>query len=366
MKVLLFSDLHLDSKFAWAGPGAARVWRRQLREVLERIVVRAQQPDIDAVLCGGDLYEHERFTPDTVEFVRGCFERLHPVPVFVSPGNHDWIGAESLYERAGFSPNVHLFKDDRLVPVELADGLSLWGAAHRKPANTAGFLDDFQVDRSGVNVALFHGSEAGLLRFQGDDKVPHAPFRADQIERAGLDHAFLGHYHRPRTTEHLTYPGNTNPLSFGEDGERGIVIADIDGTGGVTCARESVSVTELHDLELDVTPCASQQDVLARYAETLRPLSGFARVTLTGELAQEVDLREDDFEKPAGMQAVRVRFSPQLRVAYDYEALRREETVRGQFVGEVLDDPDLDEAQRRAVLVTGLRALEGRPDLDAL
>ena len=50
--------------------------------------------------------------------------------------------------------------------------------------------------------------------------------------------------------------------------------------------------------------------------------------------------------------------------AYDIEALRRERTVRGQFVRDVLAAADLDDEQRRRVLVTGLRALDGRDDLD--
>ena len=37
-------------------------------------------------------------------------------------------------------------------------------------------------------------------------------------------------------------------------------------------------------------------------------------------------------------------------MAYDYEALRLEGTVRGQVVNEVLGAPDLEEAERRAGL----------------
>jgi len=63
------------------------------------------------------------------------------LPVYLAPGNHDWYGPESLYRLANWSPNVHLFTQDHLVPVNLADGLILWGAAHRAPANTDGFFE---------------------------------------------------------------------------------------------------------------------------------------------------------------------------------------------------------------------------------
>jgi hypothetical protein len=52
-----------------------------------------------------------------------------------------------------------------------------------------------------------------------------------------------------------------------------------------------------------------------------------------------------------------------LGVAYDYDRLAEEQTVRGQFVRDVRSAADIDDEQRHRVLVTGLRALDGRVDL---
>ncbi|MPZ51075.1 MAG: metallophosphoesterase [Dehalococcoidia bacterium] len=52
-----------------------------------------------------------------------------------------------------------------------------------------------------------------------------------------------------------------------------------------------------------------------------------------------------------------------VRIAYDFEAIKLEPTVRGQFVRDVLD-AELEEAERERILVTGLRALDGRTDLE--
>ena len=54
-----------------------------------------------------------------------------------------------------------------------------------------------------------------------------------------------------------------------------------------------------------------------------------------------------------------------LRPAYDIEAIQEEPTVRGQFVRDVLND-GLSSDETRRVLITGLRALGGRDDLDVL
>jgi DNA repair exonuclease SbcCD nuclease subunit len=244
MKVVHFADLHLEAAFAWMGTRDVESPRRRrhgLRQTLKRIVQLTVEEHADALLCGGDLYEHERFTPDTVEFVRSVFGELHPIRVYVAPGNHDWLGPESLYRQATWTPNVHVFSNDRLEPITLSDGLTLWGGAHVVPANSDNFLDRFTVNRGGVHIALFHGTDQSAFYQQGSGKVPHAPFRPEQITDSGLHHAFLGHFHRPMDRPTYTYPGNPDPLSFGEDGNRGAVVATIHADGRVDRVRHRVA-----------------------------------------------------------------------------------------------------------------------------
>ncbi len=363
MKLLLFSDLHLDTHFAWASPAAARRRRENLRETLLRIVALAVAEGVDAVLSGGDLYEHERVTPDTAEFLRDAFARLDPVPVFLAPGNHDWFGPASLYHRVRWSPNVHVFTDDRLRPVELAPGVTLWGGAHRAPANTDDFLTGFAVDRPGVNLGLFHAAERGGLAFQEQGKAPHAAFDAPEIERAGLDHAFLGHFHAPKDAPRHTYPGNPDPLTFGEAGERGAVIATIGADGSIERRRVRVAVSEVHDVDVDVTGAEGRQAVREAVAVALVGREGMVRVTVSGEIGPDVELSRADLESlGAGLDGLVVRLD-RVRPAYDLEAIAAESTVRGQFVRDVRAeglDPDLE----LRVVATGLRALDGRPDLE--
>ncbi len=365
MKLVLFSDLHLDAPFEWAPRPLARRRRQALRDALTRIVALAAEVRADALFCGGDLYEQDRFAPDTAEFLRQSFAAAAPLPIYLAPGNHDWYGPESLYRRIGWTPNVHVFSHDRLEAVTLAEGLTLWGAAHCAPANTDGFLESFRVDRGGVHLALFHGSERSWLRAQGSGKVPHASFESAQLERAGLHHAFLGHYHCPVDAERHTYPGNPEPLTFGEDGERGVVIATIGTDGTVARERRSVRATELGDVDVDLTGCATAQEARERVATALTGRTGAARVTLSGELAPEADVAPHDLEDAAPwLEAIVVRAGA-LRAAYDIDAIAEEATVRGQFVRDVRA-ADLSDDERRRVLITGLRALDGRADLDVL
>lgn len=367
MKIAHLADIHLDSAFARFPPDVARGRRQGIEDALQLALTVAAKEGADAVFIAGDLYEHDRVTPNTAALLTAAFAELAPVPVLIAPGNHDWYGLQSLYARMKWPDNVFVFTEDRLRPRELADGLTVWGGAHCAPANTDGFLNGFSVERGGVNIGLFHGSEQSSLWFQGDDKVPHAPFRADQIETAGLTHVFTGHFHAPVDGDLYTYPGNPEPLAFGEvpDPPRGLVLATVAEDGSVDRERIRVAQTEVAEVQADVTDCADGSDVRELVRSLLEGRSGCARVTISGELAPEVDLGLSDLERVADWVDCVVARPGALTIGYDLEAIREESTVRGEFVADVLSS-DLPEDVRRKVIVTGLRALEGRSDLEVL
>jgi DNA repair exonuclease SbcCD nuclease subunit len=361
MRLLHFADLHLDAPFAWARPETARLRRRNRRETLTRILQLADDESVDGIVCAGDLFEHERFTPDTVAFLRESFARTDR-PIYLAPGNHDWYSARSPYALVEWSPNVHLFTEDRLTPIELAEGLTLWGAAHRAPANTGPFFADFRPNRGGVHLAVAHASERSALPFQEPDKELHAPFDAAELEAAGIDHAFLGHYHVARDRDRYTYPGNPDPLAFGESEGRGVVLATVATDGTVTRERRVVAVSQVHEVALDLEGCLHVEDLRDRVIQIIAGLSGSVRVTLNGEVPADLPI------DPRGLSALGdhldglVVRTGAITPTYDLEAIKAELTVRGQFARDAL--LIADEGRQHKVLITGLRALEGRRDLE--
>lgn len=365
MKLLVFSDLHLDTPFAWAPTALARQRRQALRGTLQRIVALAEQEQADAILCAGDLYEHEHFTPDTVRFVQDTFNRAGR-PVFIAPGNHDWYGPASLYRQAQWGGNIHIFGSGRLEPVQLGDGVTLWGAAHLAPANTDGFLGGFHVAGGGIHLALFHGSEDSGFRFEQDGtKQPHAPFEASEIERVGLTHAFVGHYHTPKLADRHTYPGNPDPLSFGETGQRGAVIATIGHDGSVTREVREVSESQVHDLVLELSAISHSDQIRSEAERALSGMKGVVRLTLRGEVEPQVDVHRDLLEGIGGhLDGLLVQFGT-INAAYGLDELRQEQSIRGQFIRDV-ESARLDDDTKRRVIITGLRALDGRKDLEVL
>ena len=99
--------------------------------------------------------------------------------------------------------------------------------------------------------------------------------------------------------------------------------------------------------------------------ERTQGLDGVLRLTIEGELAPTLDLEEKALHDTLGeFDAVQVRIGS-LQFGYDIDSIRQEQTVRGEFVNNVLDE-GLEPDEERRILITGLRALDGRSDLEVL
>jgi DNA repair protein SbcD/Mre11 len=363
LKFVLFSDLHLDAPFQWAPAPLGRKLRSAAHQTLAKICSLAKAEQADALLCAGDLFEAEYVTPDTAEALRNAFSALAPARVFLAPGNHDWYGPDSLYRRVNWSSNVHVFDQAHLAPVDLGEGYTLWGAAHCAPANTDNFLKGVRAKRNGINLALFHGSERGLLAAQAEDKAPHAPFREADIRAANLQHAFVGHFHHPKESPLLTYPGSPQPLRFGEGAGGAVVVQFNDGA--IQRRWEDVATIPFHDIDLDVSGIPSMQAIRELVFAKLSGLQGIARLTVHGRLAHAVDLKLDDLRAiTCGLDDLEVRVKD-LTLDYDFEAIAAEPTVRGQFVKDVRSSAFPDQEKLR-ILTVGLRAFDGRKDLEPI
>jgi DNA repair protein SbcD/Mre11 len=119
-------------------------------------------------------------------------------------------------------------------------------------------------------------------------------------------------------------------------------------------------------LTVDLTGCTSKQEIRARVAGVLANRRGYARVQLSGELGADIDIQALDFDDlTLGLDAPPlVRFGA-YSVAYNLAELSQEPTVRGQFVRDVrASGLPGDECHR--IIITGLRALDSRTDLEVI
>jgi len=356
MRVLHCADLHLERPF----PGLPDPWpgrrRQAIRDALRRIARLAGELQVDALTIAGDLFEDDRARIDTGAFLAETFASV-PCPVLIAPGNHDYWHAGSTYARQAWPPNVHVFRTRTLTAVELK-GLRIFGAAHVQPRGTPDLLTGVRVPEGTPAVALFHGAEVGQLQFEEAGKGEHAPFAEVEIEQAGFAYALCGHYHRPRVTPHLCYPGNPEPLAFGETGTAGAALIDLASRPpAVTMHR--VATFAAADVTVDVSGCTHRDAVLDRVRRALPAGDRIAvRVHCQGELLPTVAVTGRQLEQQLESDhCIQVDWA--VRPQLDLAVLLHAPDVRGEFVRGLHDRPDRDGPLVQRALLAGLRALAG-------
>ena len=369
VRILHFADLHLDSSFASAGMASseARRRRQELRAALRRIVDLALDLDVDAITVGGDLYEHDRVTRDTGNFIATEFARASPRPVLIAPGNHDRYVPDSLYKRMEWPPNVHVFGDMTWQSFELPGGVDLWCVGHNGPAVRENLLRELRLDRSRLAIALLHGSDTSSVP---ERKEAHCPFERRDVEECGAAFVLLGHYHGmrlwPLRSPRCGYPGSPEPLGFDEEGPHYVLQLIVDG-GEVSVEPVQINEVAYRTERLDVTGMTTSDQVrqaIISLAESSSTSGEIVRVVLAGEAEADLDI---DVGSLLAATADRFRYleiHDRAEPAFDIDELREETTTRGAFVRLMearmrqADGPE-QEVLRNALL-HGLRAFGNR------
>ncbi|CAN5732886.1 metallophosphoesterase [soil metagenome] len=187
---------------------------------------RAVAPDV--VVISGDFTQRAKVSE--FEAARAFLDRLAPLPVVVTPGNHD-VPLYRIVERL-FHPfrNYHAHIEPSLDTVTRIQGatiVSLNTAAPRR-ALVNGRMVPAQVEfarkafgdasEGDLRVVVAHHHLAPAPDYEGDRPLPRARHLLDAFGEMGVDMILGGHLHR-------AYIGNSLDVYPGADRARGVVIA---------------------------------------------------------------------------------------------------------------------------------------------
>jgi DNA repair exonuclease SbcCD nuclease subunit len=246
------SDLHLGVRFTGgklAMPrDCAEQRERELRAALALFVDTAVRERVNLALLPGDLFHTPEPLPQDINFVIEQLNRLHPIPTFITPGNHDPYSRTSVYstesalygERPSSAPrwreHVHIFTDREFTSVGLGEVCITGCAFQEETPPGAPPLSALLPSREAVlNILMFHGSLRGYLE---SDEPEVLPFTEAELAACGHDYAALGHYHAPRLIQddqgRVTgaYAGAPLACSVSHTGERGFIIGTLRTSGG--------------------------------------------------------------------------------------------------------------------------------------
>ncbi len=367
------SDIHLDTSFAASGFPAAIGHRKReaIRATLRRILEDAIQLQVDFILIAGDLFEHDRVTPDTVEFLKQQFSREGRIKIFIAPGNHDPFIQGSPYREESWPENVHIFQEEIFRLVELPGlGVRIAGFGYGRthvPDPIFKRLSPLPADS--FNIILAHGSDIGN---SPPGKAQHAPFVAADLAGKNAGYCALGHYHQQRPVANqsdatvIWYSGIPEGRSWGEEGPCGYLLGTIENG---PCMVESRPCNQfpLKTLSISCDGFSTREQVLDAIREYPGGNPGrdaILRIRLEGCPDPGFDLSVVELNERLAGSALHIHWEDRTQAAIDFEALARENTLCGRFVRTMNEKmaaaaPD-DVAMLELARLYGTQALAGR------
>lgn len=367
MRIIHAADFHLDSPFDGLSPEQAVERRREQRQILERLSELARSTRAEAVLLAGDLLDGDRVYYETAEALARTLGQID-APVFIAPGNHDYLTARSPYAVNTWPDNVHIFHSGQIESVELP-GLNavVYGAAFTAESQGESLLSGFSVPDDGkLHLMVLH---ADVDARQGSR---YCPVSTADIAASGLDYLALGHIHTCTGVQYAgavpwAYPGCPEGRGFDETGVKGVLCGEVNPGGQANLTFVPLCARQYQILELPVTAQDSIDSIVNKVLAHAAP-SDLVRFVLTGE-------SDDAGVNLAALQAhcadafYSVSFRDRTRVRQDLWARMDEENLTGLFLRCMQKKLAAAENEEQAALIQkatkfGLAALENREDCE--
>ena len=282
------ADLHLDSAFVGFPPEQRKYLMEAQASIPERIGECCRSQNADMLLLAGDVFDG----PYRRETARALAETLEDcsVPVFIAPGNHDFLGLDSPWERENWPDNVHIFHGN-LSYVDLPELETRVYGGGFTAMDCPGLLDHFRAERVFPHtLAVLHGDTTS-------PKSPYNPITSAQLISSGLDYVALGHIHQAGSLHAgstlCAWPGCPMGRGWDETGSRGILKVTLGkkvhlspiGLGLPRFFTESLSLDEGLDALDRLLPSSECQD--------------FYRITLTGRGEADIPALLKKYTGPA-------------------------------------------------------------------
>ncbi|MDE6841654.1 MAG: DNA repair exonuclease [Oscillospiraceae bacterium] len=374
MKLLHAADFHLDSPLSGLPAEKSAQRRRELREVPARLARLAREEQVDLVLLPGDLLDGGRVYPETLRALARALGDM-AVPVFIAPGNHDYLHPQSPYAASFWPDNVHIFTEPALQSVELPQlNCVVHGCAftapHREDDPLAGFT---APDDGALHLLCVHG-EVGTAG-------SYAPIDPNSLENSGAAYAALGHVHAAGSGKAgktlWAYPGCPEGRGFDELGSKGALIVSFDAPAQLGISSPDGPAMVPADLGLQpvaakfVPVCKRQyridsveaDDFTAALPQGESP--DLVRLLLTGESRFAPDLAA--LAAQAAPHFFHVELQDRTTLPQDLWARADEDTLTGLFLREMKSRLEgAEEGERDKLLLAarfGLAALEGGEDI---
>lgn len=360
MKIIHCADLHLDSKMnANLDKDKAKKRKSEILNTFVRLVEYAKDNSVKAILIAGDMFDTSSISVTTKNMVFDLIVKNEDISFYYLKGNHDndnfLMGLDELPN------NLYLFTSTWKAYYEMNERLAVWGLELNKD-NVTVAPHTLVLDPDKINIVMLHGQET-----EGNAKDKAEVVNLKAYRNKGIDYLALGHIHAykeasldPRAV--YCYPGCLEGRGFDECDEHGFVLLDIDEVSG-KISRQFIpfAYRNLYEIAVDVTDLISTSQIVERIDEYIsNPLyksKDLVKIILTGSLDVECEKDVNYIISKYSEKFFFVKVYDETTLKVNIEDYRLDESLKGEFVRQVLSDDTILDDDKMVIIRYGLQAI---------
>jgi DNA repair exonuclease SbcCD nuclease subunit len=279
------SDVHFDAPFRCTRDDVRARLADARRVAFRRLVSLCLNEKAHALLIAGDLYDEERLSFGSEDFLTEQIHRLTDTGIHVviasgnnDPGSEDHRSARIVWPTERF----HLLTeaDPRTIEITDADDATVGivvGAGHGGNGETTNLAASYpRVERNPPAVALLHASVLGAEDFERHPKI--ATCSPEDFGRLGYRYWALGHVHtRQQVCDKPVawYPGSLIGRRAEETGAHGALLVSLPAVGATQVDFRPLSPVRWESIVLDgLSGVTDRSALMARAVEAGRAVTG--------------------------------------------------------------------------------------------
>lgn len=335
MKFVHVADMHFDMPFTVLSKnGLAEERRLDQRNAFNKMINYIKENNIEYLFIAGDLYENEYVRKSTIEYINNCFKQIPDTKVYIAPGNHDPYIVNSYYNRYEWSENAHIFtKLDKVSN----NNINVYGYGFTEFYSKKVELPS-QLDNSKINILIMHADLNGSTKQLGD----YNSILETELRNTSFDYIALGHIHKSNFGKEgkIIYPGSMIAGGFDELGKHGIVVGNInEQTREVSLEFVELDNKEFVEIDLEVSNIYSKEELIEKVNEFKLDDNKYYKILLKGIKNIEIDANE--LLKYIDNKNI-IKLKDKTKVEYDLEKISKEQSLKGIFVKELLEQMNTD------------------------
>ena len=351
MKLIHCSDLHLDSRMeSNLTFSQARQRNHEILTTFSRMVSYGKEHGVRAILIAGDLFDTERISGPTADFILSTMERNPGMDFFYLRGNHDesrraFAGRELPENLRLFGPSLKTCSYDDVT----VSGLEL------NESNCRSFYGELDLDPEKTNILMLHGQ---ISTQPGEEQICLPMLRDRHISYLALGHLHSYQTGRLDLTGTYCYCGCLEGRGFDECGEKGFVLVDTDAPLSETFVP--FASRTLYDLPVDITGLTTVTEISRAMEAAAAGISSdsLVRFTLTGTYTPDTQKDLSFLRDTLSPSFYFVKIKDQSTLALPREDYQNDISLKGEFIRLVMASEN-DGPERDRIILSGLQALSG-------